>query len=237
MGPPYDGSEINAVLTQLAKSRDFVFPHSDHSGKVIEVGSNDAGTIIEPGDAFIIHPNSIIRTGFIRTCDCVPTLGFIDGHSFGIHSSNITEFGCNSPNNDFAPISQKVLRRITELSGCDLDQCEIHIGPCIAGLQSNGCSCYSYTETQDQPDGTRLINLIQKHYPEVDLEGLFFRDDAHGKICFHWGALFVELFKSLGVPEKNIHTELNYCTQCNDGWWSRRRESVSPSNLSWITKL
>lgn len=225
------------ALTMLAKTDHFVCPYSDHSGKVIEVSTEDSGAIIDPGDAFIIHPESPIKTGFIRTRDCVPTLGFLGPYYFGIHSSNITEFGWRKPNNNgFVPISKKVLNRIAELSGENLDRCEIHIGPCIAGLQGNGCDCYGYTETTQQPDGTSLIKLIQEHYPKINLEGLFFRDYAHDKIFFRWGVLFVEMFKSLGIPEENIHTGYNYCTNCNDGWWSARREPDSPSNLALIMR-
>lgn len=249
--PPYD-SEIITTLGRLAKSKHFVYPHSDHSGEVIEVGANGSGAIIGPGDAFIIRPGSPIKTGFIRTRDCVPTLGFIGGHSFGIHSSNITEFGWNLPNNNgFVPISRKVLTRVAKLAGENMDKCQLYLGPCIAGTQNNGCACYGYTETKDSPDGTKLIQLIQNCYPEVDLEGLFFRDDRHDKIFFNWGALFAEIFKTLGIPENNIHTGFNYCTLCNHHeWWSTRfsakqtdmeskqlHEKVGPSNLAWISRV
>lgn len=225
------------ALTMLAKTDHFVCPYSDHSGKVIEVSTEDSGAIIDPGDAFIIHPGSPIKTGFIRTRDCIPTLGFLGSHYFGIHSSNTTEFSWRKPNNnDFVPISKKVLDRVANLSGENLSQCELYIGPCIAGTQNDGCNCYDYTETPNQQDGTILIKLIQKHYPEVDLEELFFHDDTREKIFFRWGQIFVNIFKSLGVPEENIHTGYNYCTNCSDGWWSARREPNSPSNLAWIMR-
>ncbi|MFH1088667.1 MAG: laccase domain-containing protein [Patescibacteria group bacterium] len=252
MGPPYDHGIIT-TLRQLAKSNHFVYPHSDHSGKIIEVGTNDSGTIIGPGDAFIIHPDSPIKTGFIRTCDCVPILLSLGRFSAGIHISNTTELGWRLSDENFEPISKKVLNRVVQLSGESLDQCKLHIGPCIAGVKpKNGdaCSCYGYTETHNQPDGTDLIRLIQAHHPDVDLEYLFFRENDQDKIYFRWGEIMMRIFQSLGIKLENIHNQYNYCTRCNSGWWSNREfqnttdpaqrelyQNSAPSNLAWITRV
>jgi len=241
--------DLRQKLELITGTNNFIHPYSDHSGRIIFARKNHRKSTIKSGDAFIIESDSPAQAGIIRTRDCVPILGEVYGFLLGIHISNQTEFGYDSRNFK-QPITKRVFVELIEYHyGMDLTNCQVYIGPCIAGIMNDGCECYGYTENHSQRDGTRLLRLIQTHHPDVNLEGLFFWKDNQDKIYFRWGALIVEILQSLGIPRENIHTNYNYCTRCSNGWWSTRAfnhttdpdektlfAEVGPSNLAWINR-
>ena len=221
-----------------------VHPTSDHSG-YITVLSREKSIIetIQQGDAAIVKTvKGTLTHVAIRTRDCGQILGFSkQGWIFGIHSSNQTEFGFQSDSLFMGPITKRTFDYLRGLEVQPAD-CQIYIGPSLGGKATDGCNCYEYTESPNQPDGTRLVQCIQKYYPNLDLSGTLSRRVNRDKLYFDWGEIMQRILLLIGVPERNIHWESNYCTRCEPGWHSDRRSrheqsdpKLRPNNLGWVT--